>query len=71
MLLAKLTVKNVKDYSIVSKLTEYSVDDKVVVDIYDRCQLDVPSILFAKCLDMLYTRNIKFEITGYYDTTED
>lgn len=68
MTVAKLIVKDVKDYKLVSKLAEYSLDDKVEVDIYDRCHVTVPSVLFVQCLNMLYARNASFEITDYMET---
>lgn len=71
MLVAKIVVKNIKDYDIISKLTEYSYDDTVIVDIYDRCQVSVPKMFFSKCLNMLYSHNLTFDIIDYIDTTED
>ena len=71
MLVAKIVVKNVTDYKIISKLAEYSYDDTVLVDIYDRCQASVPSTLFTQCIGMLYSRNMKFDVIDYIDTTED
>lgn len=71
MLVAKITAKSISDYKVISKLAEYSYDDTVVVDIYDRCYTTVPSTLFTQCLDMLYSNNVEFEVTDYYDTTED
>lgn len=65
MIIAKIIVKNVKDYELVSKLTDYSVDDRVIVDIYDRCHITVPSMMFEQCLEMLYSRKAKFEIIDY------
>ncbi len=71
MVVAKLIVKNVNDYAVISKLAEYSNDDTVTVDIYDRCHLTVPYMLFNQCISMLYSKNLVFEITEYFDTTED
>lgn len=71
MLVAKIVVTNVKDYGIVSRLAEYSSTDSVEVDIYDRCHLTVPSCLFVQCLNMLYARNQTFEITEYYDASDE
>lgn len=71
MLVAKIVVKNVTDYKVISKLAEYSYDDTVIVDIYDRCQVSVPSTLFTQCLGMLYSRNMTFDVIDYIDTTED
>lgn len=68
MLVAKLIVKDVKDYNIISRLAVYSVDDCVKVDIHDRCHANIPSVLFAQCLNMLYTRNMPFEIVDYVET---
>lgn len=71
MVVANIIVKDVKDYSVISKLAEYSADDIVKVDIYDRCYITVPNMLFTQCLGMLYARGLAFEITKYFDTSDE